>query len=83
LVRQRQIFVAPFVLIHYSGPSVAQAWALGLAVIAIAFWYRPRTIPTSLSAAGTSARAALATIQAWWFGLHYFLTFGRFVALSL
>ncbi len=32
-------FVAPFVMVAYGWQSVAQVWAVGLAVMAVVFWF--------------------------------------------
>ena len=84
-------FLAPFVLVAYGWQTVAQVWSLGLAVMAIVFWFVTRDDPVVVArrARGEKPRSAwlelepLKNIQVWRFALYYFFVFGAFVALSL
>src|SRR5262245_20319676 len=38
-------FVAPFVLVAYGWQTVAQVWAIGLAVMAVVFWFTTKDDP--------------------------------------
>ena len=84
-------FLAPFVLVAYGWPVVAQVWAGVLAATAILFWLttdddpelkirrqegrKPRSIREELK--------PLENIQVWRFSLYYFFVFGAFVSLAL
>lgn len=84
-------FAAPFVLIAWGWQAVAQIWAVGLAVMAIVFWFTTTDDPAfRLRRAGKTASKSLAqefaplkNVQVWRFSLYYFFAFGGFVALSL
>jgi len=84
-------FAAPFVLIAWGWQAVAQIWAVGLALMAIVFWFTTTDDPAfRLRREGKVASKSLAqefaplkNIQVWRFSLYYFFAFGGFVALSL
>ncbi len=80
-------FVAPFVLLAWGWPAVAQIWALALAVMAIAFWFSvpddPADIRPKAQKSFFAEFTALKHIQVWRFSLYYFFAFGAFVALAL
>ncbi|HET9619210.1 MAG TPA: MFS transporter [Pseudolabrys sp.] len=84
-------FCAPFVLVAYGWQVTAQVWAVGIAIMAIVFWFTTTDDPIlrARRARGekpTSAwleLAPLKNIQVWRFSLYYFFVFGAFVALSL
>lgn len=84
-------FAAPFVLIAWGWQAVAQIWALGLALMAIVFWFTTTDDPAfRLRREGKLASKSLAqefaplkNVQVWRFSLYYFFAFGGFVALSL
>jgi NNP family nitrate/nitrite transporter-like MFS transporter len=84
-------FFAPFVMVAYGWPAVAQIWAGALAVIAVAFWFIAREDPLTALRRKSGARpeplakrlAPLRRLQVWRFSLYYFFTFGAFVALAL
>ena len=69
-------FLAPFVLLAWGWPAVAQIWALALAIMAIVFWFLAADDPVDVR---TKARksfiaefAALKHVQVWRFALYYF-----------
>ncbi|NLS03781.1 NarK/NasA family nitrate transporter [Rhizobium sp. P32RR-XVIII] len=84
-------FAAPFVLIAWGWQAVAQIWAVGLALMAIVFWFTTTDDPAfRLRREGKLASKSLAqefaplkNVQVWRFSLYYFFAFGGFVALSL
>ncbi len=84
-------FAAPFVLIAWGWQAVAQIWAVGLALMAIVFWFTTTDDPAfRLRREGKVASksvaqefAPLKNVQVWRFSLYYFFAFGGFVALSL
>lgn len=84
-------FCAPFVLVAYGWQVTAQVWAIGIAVMAVVYWFTTDDDPVlrARRARGekpTSAwleLAPLKNIQVWRFALYYFFVFGAFVALSL
>jgi NNP family nitrate/nitrite transporter-like MFS transporter len=79
-------FLAPFVLVAWGWQSVAQLWALALAVMAIVFWFSTSNEPVLRSPQQKSFWAQFAplkNVQVWRFSLYYFFTFGAFVALAL
>ena len=84
-------FLAPFVLVAYGWQAVAQIWAAGIAIMAVAFWFFTDDDPVLVArrARGEKPRSAwlelepLKNIQVWRFALYYFFVFGAFVALSL
>ncbi|HWK32632.1 MAG TPA: nitrate/nitrite transporter [Hyphomicrobium sp.] len=84
-------FLAPFVLVAYGWETVAQIWAVALALMAIIFWFATSEDPIQRDRAtsGTKPKSAwleltpLKNVQVWRFGLYYFFVFGAFVALAL
>ena len=84
-------FLAPFVLVAYGWPAVAQVWAAGIAIMAVLFWFFTDDDPVLVArrARGEKPRSAwlelepLKNVQVWRFALYYFFVFGAFVALSL
>ncbi|WP_018860289.1 MFS transporter [Rhizobium sp. 42MFCr.1] len=84
-------FAAPFILIAWGWQAVAQIWAVGLALMAIVFWFTTTDDPAfRLRREGKVASKSLAqefaplkNVQVWRFSLYYFFAFGGFVALSL
>jgi MFS transporter, NNP family, nitrate/nitrite transporter len=84
-------FIAPFVLVAYGWHAVAQVWAVGIAVMAIVFWFTTSDDPIlrARRARGEKPKSVwlqlepLKNIQVWRFSLYYFFVFGAFVALSL
>ncbi|MBY5754624.1 NarK/NasA family nitrate transporter [Rhizobium leguminosarum bv. viciae] len=84
-------FAAPFVLIAWGWQAVAEIWAVGLALMAIVFWFtttddpafrlrRERRVATK---SFVEEFAPLQNVQVWRFSLYYFFAFGGFIALSL
>ncbi|NLR97156.1 NarK/NasA family nitrate transporter [Rhizobium sp. P38BS-XIX] len=84
-------FAAPFVLLAWGWPAVAQIWAGVLALMAIVFWFTTTDDPAyrNLRQSGRAPKslakefAPLKNLQVWRFSLYYFFAFGGFVALSL
>ena len=84
-------FCAPFVLVAYGWQTTAKVWALGIAIMAIVFWFTTSDDPIirARRARGEKPTSAwlelepLKNIQVWRFALYYFFVFGAFVALSL
>lgn len=84
-------FIAPFVMVAYGWQTVAQVWAIAIAVMGIAFFLFAQDDPvTKNQAAGTVKREPflkqlepLKYMQVWRFALYYFFVFGAFVALAL
>ncbi|TBY08887.1 MFS transporter [Rhizobium laguerreae] len=84
-------FAAPFVLIAWGWQAVAEIWAVGLALMAIVFWftttddpaYRLRRERRVATKSFVEEFAPLQNVQVWRFSLYYFFAFGGFVALSL
>ncbi|MBY5840532.1 NarK/NasA family nitrate transporter [Rhizobium leguminosarum] len=84
-------FAAPFVLIAWGWQAVAEIWAVGLALMAIVFWftttddpaYRLRRVRRVATKSFVEEFAPLQNVQVWRFSLYYFFAFGGFVALSL
>ena len=84
-------FCAPFVLVAFGWPAVAQLWATVLVVIAVIFWLVTDDDPETKArrARGERARGTLLQLeplknqQVWRFALYYFFVFGGFVALAL
>ncbi len=84
-------FAAPFVMVAFGWKAVAQVWAIGLLVVAAAFWLTTKDDP-SLAERKRHKRAPepfvaqlapLKKLQVWRFSLYYFFVFGGFVALAL
>jgi NNP family nitrate/nitrite transporter-like MFS transporter len=84
-------FIAPFVMVAYGWHTVAQVWAVALAVMAVLFWVFTKDEPQiqaqrAAHAAPKSMRESLkplGKLQVWRFSLYYFFVFGGFVALAL
>ncbi|MEF2552537.1 nitrate/nitrite transporter [Aurantimonas sp. A2-1-M11] len=85
-------FVAPFVLLAWGWQSVAIAWALALAAMAVVFWFTTEDDPVIRQRRLTGAAqprsflaefAPLRDLRVWRFALYYFFAFGAFVALAL
>jgi NNP family nitrate/nitrite transporter-like MFS transporter len=84
-------FVAPFIMVAYGWKTVANLWALALAVMAIIFWLATNDDPQleARRRAGASPQTLramlepLKSMQVWRFSLYYFFVFGAFVALAL
>jgi len=82
---------APFVMVAFGWPAVAQIWAAALVVTAVIFWFTTSDDPELVArrAKGIKAKGTLLqleplrNIQVWRFSLYYFFVFGAFVALSL
>ncbi|MCH4546970.1 NarK/NasA family nitrate transporter [Rhizobium changzhiense] len=84
-------FAAPFVLLAWGWQAVAEIWAVGLALMAIVFWFTTTDDPAfrlrrergATSKSFAQEFAPLQNVQVWRFSLYYFFAFGGFVALSL
>jgi NNP family nitrate/nitrite transporter-like MFS transporter len=84
-------FCAPFVLVAWGWPAVAEIWAAVLVGTAIVFWctttddpaFVARRLAASVPKRLSQEFAPLRDIRVWRFSLYYFFTFGGFVALSL
>jgi NNP family nitrate/nitrite transporter-like MFS transporter len=84
-------FLAPFVLVAYGWHAVAQIWAIGIALMAVVFWFTTKDDPVLVQrrARGEKPKSAwlelepLKNVQVWRFSLYYFFVFGAFVALAL
>jgi NNP family nitrate/nitrite transporter-like MFS transporter len=84
-------FVAPFVMVAYGWHGVANVWAVGLAVLAVAFFIFAKDDPEFVARRKSGIKAPtlaqqfapLANLQVWRFSLYYFFVFGGFVALAL
>ncbi|MBI4274412.1 MAG: MFS transporter [Rhizobiales bacterium] len=84
-------FLAPFVLVAYGWQTVAQVWAVGIAVMGIVFWLVTKDDPVLRARRARNERAPstwleltpLKNVQVWRFALYYFFVFGAFVALAL
>ena len=82
---------APFVMVAFGWPMVAQVWAVALVATAVVFWFTTSDDPElvarrakGIKAPGTLLQLEpLRNIQVWRFSLYYFFVFGAFVALSL
>jgi NNP family nitrate/nitrite transporter-like MFS transporter len=84
-------FLAPFVMVAYGWQTVAHLWAVGLAIMAVAFFFLTKDDPQLAERRRLSQKpesfvaqlAPLRNIQVWRFSLYYFFVFGGFVALAL
>jgi NNP family nitrate/nitrite transporter-like MFS transporter len=78
-------FLAPFALIAWGWPAVAQIWALALVVMAAIYWFTTPEEPAKPTAPKSFMEelAPLKNLQVWRFSLYYFFAFGGFVALAL
>ncbi|GIX34613.1 MAG: MFS transporter [Lysobacteraceae bacterium] len=83
--------IAPLVMVAWGWKSVAQIWAMGLAVTAVLFFLLVREDPDQARRAAGEIKPQpfleqlkpLRNIQVWRFSLYYFFVFGAFVALAL
>ncbi|MBL0319380.1 MAG: NarK/NasA family nitrate transporter [Alphaproteobacteria bacterium] len=84
-------FAAPFIMVAYGWHSVAQIWAIALAVTTILWFLMTKDEPELVERRKTGAPAKttkmalapLKKLQVWRFSLYYFFVFGAFVALAL
>jgi MFS transporter, NNP family, nitrate/nitrite transporter len=84
-------FIAPFVMVAFGWETVAQAWAVGLVIMAAVFWFTVDEDPVRVAQRTSGERpqstfmqlAPLKKLQVWRFALYYFFVFGAFVALAL
>ena len=84
-------FAAPFVMVAYGWEGVAHVWAVGLALMAVAFLVFAQDDPELVARRRSGAKAPsfahqfapLRRLQVWRFSLYYFFVFGAFVALAL
>ena len=84
-------FGAPFFMVAYGWEAVANIWALGLAVMAVIFFFFAKNDPVFEARRKSGAKPAsvaaqlapLKNLQVWRFSLYYFFVFGAFVALAL
>jgi MFS transporter, NNP family, nitrate/nitrite transporter len=84
-------FVAPFVMVAYGWQGVAHVWAIGLALMGIAFFVFAKDDPALVARRNSGVKAPsfaqqfapLKNLQVWRFSLYYFFVFGAFVALAL
>ena len=84
-------FAAPFIMVAYGWKSVANIWAIAIAIMAVVFWVFTKDDPqlearrkAGLKPEPLSAMMEpLKNAQVWRFSLYYFFVFGAFVALSL
>ncbi|MEW5704656.1 MAG: MFS transporter [Pseudomonadota bacterium] len=84
-------FLAPFVMVAFGWPMVAQIWGAALVLMAVVFWFTTDDDPElkERRAKGMKPRsmrlelAPLKNLQVWRFSLYYFFVFGAFVALAL
>ncbi len=84
-------FLAPMIMVAYGWQTVAQIWAVGLAVMAVVFWFMTEDDPEHAHRRKTGTKPEtlsamlkpLKNIQVWRFSLYYFFVFGGFVALAL
>ncbi|MFM2355255.1 MAG: hypothetical protein RLZZ528_991 [Pseudomonadota bacterium] len=84
-------FVAPFVMVAWGWQGVANVWAIGLALMGVAFFLLAKDDPELIARRARGVRAPslseqfepLKNLQVWRFSLYYFFVFGAFVALAL
>ncbi len=82
---------APLIMVAYGWHTVAQVWAVALAITAVLFFLSTKDDPQHAArrAAGLKPEPflkqlePLKNLQVWRFGLYYFFVFGAFVALAL
>jgi NNP family nitrate/nitrite transporter-like MFS transporter len=82
---------APLIMVAYGWHTVAQIWAMVLALTAIGFFLVTRDDPQHAARRRAGVRPEpflkqlepLKNLQVWRFGLYYFFVFGAFVALAL
>src|SRR6185369_5706102 len=83
--------LAPFVMVAFGWTAVAQVWAVGLAVMAVVYWFATAEDPVTAARRRRGERPEpawrqlepLQNMQVWRFSLYYFFVFGGFVALAL
>jgi NNP family nitrate/nitrite transporter-like MFS transporter len=83
--------LAPMIMVAYGWHTVAQIWAVALAVTAVFFWFTTEDDPQLQERRKSGVKpepflsqlAPLKNIQVWRFSLYYFFVFGAFVALAL
>ncbi len=83
--------LAPMIMVAYGWHTVAQVWAVGLAVTAVLFFVFSKDDPGLARRRVEGVKAVpfavqmepLKNLQVWRFGLYYFFVFGAFVALAL
>jgi NNP family nitrate/nitrite transporter-like MFS transporter len=81
----------PMVMVAYGWHMVAKVWALGLAVVALVFFFTAPDYPGLARRRAEGIKpvpfreqmAPLKNLQVWRFSLYYFFVFGAFVALAL
>jgi NNP family nitrate/nitrite transporter-like MFS transporter len=84
-------FLAPVVLVSMGWEAVAQIWAVGLVVMAVAFFLFTKDDPDLAARRRSGVKpeplsamlVPLKNLQVWRFSLYYFFVFGGFVALAL
>ncbi|HRD78614.1 MAG TPA: MFS transporter, partial [Hyphomicrobiaceae bacterium] len=84
-------FAAPFIMVAYGWKTVANYWAIAIAVMGILFWLLTKDDPQLSERRRTGAKPEplsamlepLRNVQVWRFSLYYFFVFGAFVALAL
>ena len=84
-------FLAPFVLLAWGWQGVAHVWAIGIALMGVAFFFLAKDDPDFAKRRATGVQAPpfaqqfepLKKLQVWRFSLYYFFVFGAFVALAL
>lgn len=84
-------FVAPFIMVAYGWKTVANVWALAIAIMAVVFWLMAKDDPQFEARRRSGAKPEplsamlepLKSLQVWRFSLYYFFVFGGFVALAL
>ena len=84
-------FLAPMIMVAYGWQAVAQIWSVGLALMAVIFWFMTEDDPELAERRRTGAKpeplsamlVPLRNLQVWRFSLYYFFVFGGFVALAL
>lgn len=84
-------FLAPMIMVAFGWKAVAQIWAIGLVVMAIAFFFMTKDDPDLAERRRRGVKPEpfsammepLKNQQVWRFSLYYFFVFGGFVALAL
>lgn len=84
-------FVAPYVMIAFGWPMVAQVWAAALLLMTAVFWFGTKDEPTLAKRVAENQPPEsfwdqlepLKDARVWRFSLYYFFVFGAFVALAL
>lgn len=83
--------LAPMVMVAYGWHTVAQVWAVGLAIVALIFYFGTKDDPGLARRRADGVKPVpfrqqmqpLKNQQVWRFSLYYFFVFGAFVALAL